>query len=49
MSVSCDCFLNMYKTQSFSVVVAGGINVDMLLFLKLFVKRTHSSRRRFVS
>ena len=40
-------FSKIYKTLSFSVVIVGGQNVDISLVLKLFVKCTHSSQRRF--
>ena len=40
-------FLKIYKTESFSVVIMGGQNVDISFVLKLFVKCTHSSQRRF--
>ena len=40
-------FSKIYKTESFPVVIMGGTNVDISLVLKLFVKCTHSSQRRF--
>ena len=37
----------IYKTDTFSVVIVGGTNVNISLVLNLFVKCTHSSQRRF--
>ena len=42
----CFCFSKIYKTETLSVVIVGGINIDISLASKLFVKYTPSSQRR---
>ena len=39
-------FSKIHKTDTFSVVIVGGTNVDISFVSKLFVKCTHSSQRR---
>ena len=40
-------FLEMYRTESVSVVIVGGKHVDISLALQIFVKCMHFSQRRF--
>ena len=40
-------FSKIFKTESFSAVIVGGRDVDASVILKLFLKCTYSSQRRF--